>query len=101
MAAHFGLWGRIELLERSLPFYKNALLAKSRELAARQGYEGARWIKCAGLECRQMPSYVEPFLIWQTFGMMGSGRAAELHCCFPPILAMCIRLPSHANRDTP
>ena len=64
-AAHFGLWGRIELLERSLPFYKNALLPKSRELAASQGYEGARWIKCAGPECRQMPGYVEPFLIWQ------------------------------------
>ncbi|MHC4623837.1 MAG: glycoside hydrolase family 65 [Planctomycetota bacterium] len=63
-AAHFALWGRIHLLEKSLPFYCKTL-PNARARAQRQGYAGARWKKCMGPDAVQMPSYVEPFLIWQ------------------------------------
>jgi hypothetical protein len=63
-AAHFALWGRIHLLEKSLPFYRK-ILPNARARARRQGYAGARWEKCMGPGGVQMPSYVEPFLIWQ------------------------------------
>ena len=63
-AAHFALWDRIHLLERSLPFYQR-ILPIAQAKARRQGYAGARWIKCAGPNAIQMPCYVEPFLIWQ------------------------------------
>jgi len=64
-AAHFALWDRIALLEKSLPFYRKILLPIARAKAQRQGYSGARWIKCAGPAGVQMPCYVEPFLVWQ------------------------------------
>ena len=38
-AAHFALWGRLPLLERSLGYY-SAILPRARETAARQGYCG-------------------------------------------------------------
>jgi hypothetical protein len=63
-AIHFALWGRIHLLEKSLPFYQK-ILPNARARAKRQGYAGARWEKCMGPNAVQMPSYVEPFLIWQ------------------------------------
>src|SRR5690606_31876615 len=43
-AAHFPLWGRVELLERSLWWYKK-ILPKAREHASMQGYSGVRWPK--------------------------------------------------------
>ena len=63
-AAHFALWGRTELLERSLPFYKR-ILPKARAQAAAQGYAGARWPKCVGPAGDPAPTYLECFLIWQ------------------------------------
>ena len=63
-AAHFALWGRRELLERSLPFYQR-ILPKARATAAKQGYAGARWPKCVGPAGDPGPTYLECFLIWQ------------------------------------
>jgi len=63
--AHFALWNRISLLEKSLAFYREVLLPIARAKARRQGYAGARWLKCAGPAGVQMPCYVEPFLVWQ------------------------------------
>jgi hypothetical protein len=63
-AAHFPLWGRSELLERSLPFYQR-ILPKAEAQARRQGYEGARWPKCVGPSGDPAPTYLECFLIWQ------------------------------------
>ena len=63
-AAHFALWGRHELLERSLPFYEH-ILPKAQSEARRQGYEGARWPKCVGPSGDPAPTYLECFLIWQ------------------------------------
>jgi hypothetical protein len=63
-AAHFALWGRHDLLERSLPFYER-ILPKAQAQAREQGYEGARWPKCVGPEGDPAPTYLECFLIWQ------------------------------------
>jgi len=63
-AAHFALWGRHDLLERSLPFYER-ILPKAQAQAKKQGYEGARWPKCVGPEGDPAPTYLECFLIWQ------------------------------------
>jgi hypothetical protein len=63
-AAHFTLWGRHNLLERSLPFYLR-ILPKAQAQARSQGYGGARWPKCVGPSGDPAPSYLECFLIWQ------------------------------------
>ena len=63
-AAHFPLWGRSELLEKSLPFYQR-ILPKAVAMAKSQGYEGARWPKCVGPTGDPAPTYLESFLIWQ------------------------------------
>ena len=63
-AAHFVLWGRPELLENSLPWYR-AILPQARQKAALQGYEGARWPKMTSPDGHDSPSRVGVFLIWQ------------------------------------
>ena len=63
-AAHFALWGRTPLLERSLGWYA-AILPVAREKARRQGYQGARWPKMTSLSGRDSPSNVGELLIWQ------------------------------------
>lgn len=63
-SAHFALWGRPELLLRSLRWYHGALPA-ARGIAAEQGYRGARWPKQVGPDVREAPSSIGPFLVWQ------------------------------------
>jgi protein-glucosylgalactosylhydroxylysine glucosidase len=63
-AAHFPLWGRSRLLERSLPFYER-LLPAALARARGQGYVGARWPKSCGPSGDQAPSDIEACLIWQ------------------------------------
>ena len=63
-AAHFPLWGRTPLLERSLAWY-SSILPIAREKAGRQGYQGARWPKMTSLSGRDSPSNVGELLIWQ------------------------------------
>ena len=63
-AAHFALWNRLPLLERSLPYY-DAILPKAKATAARQGYTGARWPKMTSPTGDESPSSVGPFLVWQ------------------------------------
>jgi hypothetical protein len=63
-AAHFAVWGRPELLERSMPWYLGHLpTAKAR--AASHGVRGAWWPKMVGPEGRESPSTVNPFIMWQ------------------------------------
>jgi hypothetical protein len=62
--AHFALWGRPELLERSLGWYTTALPG-ARATARRQGCAGARWPKQVGRDGRESPSPIGPFLVWQ------------------------------------
>lgn len=63
-AAHFPLWGRGALLERSMGWYAS-VLPLARETARRQGYAGARWPKQVGPDGRESPSPIGPFLVWQ------------------------------------
>jgi len=61
---HFSLWGRIELLEKSLIWYKN-VASEAKQIAKRQGYDGIRWQKMTDNEGKEAPSSVGAFLIWQ------------------------------------
>jgi hypothetical protein len=61
---HFALWGRPELLEKSLSWY-DQILPMARATAQRQGYAGARWPKMVGPDGRESPSPIGVFLIWQ------------------------------------
>jgi hypothetical protein len=61
---HFELWGRYELLEKSLNWYKN-VFDKAKQIAKRQGYDGARWQKMTDNAGEESPSSVGAFLIWQ------------------------------------
>ncbi|TDE38229.1 hypothetical protein E1295_33730, partial [Nonomuraea mesophila] len=63
-AAHFPLWGRAGLLERSLGWYAS-ILPRARETARAQGLPGARWPKQVGPDGRESPSPIGPFLLWQ------------------------------------
>lgn len=63
-AAHFALWDRLPLLERSLPWYES-ILPSARATAQLQGYKGVRWPKMASPDGRESPSRVGVFLIWQ------------------------------------
>lgn len=62
--AHYALWDRWPLLNRSLDYYARTLPA-AQALARRQGYAGARWPKMVGPDGHQSPSSVSPFLLWQ------------------------------------
>ncbi|MGP4099479.1 hypothetical protein [Nonomuraea sp. KM90] len=63
-AAHFPMWGRGHLLERSLHWYHGALEA-AKATARRQGYRGARWPKQTDPSARESPSNIGVFLLWQ------------------------------------
>ena len=63
-AAHFALWNRLPLLEKSLDWY-NKILPSARELAKSQGYAGARFPKMVVPEGRDSPYPLGPLLIWQ------------------------------------
>jgi hypothetical protein len=63
-AAHFAMWSRGHLLERSLDWYHSALDA-ARATAQWQGYRGARWPKHTDPSARESPSNIGVFLVWQ------------------------------------
>ncbi len=62
--AHFALWNRLPLLEKSLGYYQR-ILPRAEATARRQGYAGARWPKMTSPGGVESPSPVGPFLIWQ------------------------------------
>ena len=61
---HFSLWGKNELLEKSLSWYKK-VAGEAKQIAQRQGYDGIRWQKMTDNEGEESPSSVGAFLIWQ------------------------------------
>src|ERR1044072_2081333 len=63
-AAHFPMWGRGRLLERSMRWYRGALEA-AKATARRQGSRGARWPKQPDPSARESPSNIGVFLLWQ------------------------------------
>jgi hypothetical protein len=62
--AHFALWNRLPLLERSLAYYQK-ILPRAQATAKKQGYAGARWPKMTSPSGAESPSPVGPFLVWQ------------------------------------
>jgi len=62
--AHFAVWGRPELLERSMPWYSQHL-EEAKARAKSMGVKGAWWPKMVGPEGRESPSTVNPFIMWQ------------------------------------
>lgn len=63
-AAHYALWDRWPLLNKSLHVYQDNLDASIKR-ANHQGYSGARWPKCTGPDGREWPDVTHAFLIWQ------------------------------------
>ena len=63
-AAHFALWGRWPLLERSLGYYWK-IMPKARELARSQGYRGLRWPKMTDPNGDDSPSGKGALILWQ------------------------------------
>ncbi|RYU78569.1 hypothetical protein EWM57_13655 [Hymenobacter persicinus] len=65
-SAHFALWGRPELLEKSLTWYARPdVRAVAAGIAKRQGYQGVRWQKMTDPWGQEGPSSVGAFLLWQ------------------------------------
>jgi len=62
--AQFALWGRTDLLERTLDWYNKAYPV-AKEIAQRQGFQGVRWMKMTDPSGIEAPSKVGSFLIWQ------------------------------------
>ena len=62
--AHFALWNRLPLLERSLDYYQK-ILPRAEGTAKKQGYAGARWPKMTSPSGAESPSPVGPFLVWE------------------------------------
>jgi hypothetical protein len=63
--AHFALWGRPELLERSLAWYSGTAYSVAKQIAKRQGFDGVRWMKMTDPWANEAPSDIGSFLIWQ------------------------------------
>ncbi len=62
--AQFALWGRSELLDRTLPWYKKSY-PNARKVAESQGFDGVRWMKMTDPSGLESPSFIGPFLVWQ------------------------------------
>ncbi|HEX2860498.1 MAG TPA: hypothetical protein VHN79_02615, partial [Lacunisphaera sp.] len=63
-AAHFHAWGRTDLLEKSLAWYKDVLLPAGMKDAQAQGFDGVRWPKMSGIDGRTGPGTINPYIIW-------------------------------------
>lgn len=62
---HWALWNQPELLRRQLAWYKDSAMPVAREIAARQGFPGVRWMKMTDPSALEAPSDVGSFLLWQ------------------------------------
>ncbi len=61
--AQFYQWNHTDLLEKSFNWYRQILPIALKE-AEREGFEGARWPKMAGIDGRTSPGGINPFIIW-------------------------------------
>ncbi len=61
--AHFALWGRMELLENSLAWFRKILPDAVQATKQERGLPGVRWSKMVGPEGRESPGG-NPFIIW-------------------------------------
>lgn len=63
-SAHYALWGRIDLLQKSVDWYFK-VADRARKIAQRQGFDGVRWQKMTNHAGEESPSTIGAFLIWQ------------------------------------
>ncbi len=64
-AVDFALWNRPEMVANMLDWYNTVALPISRDIAKRQGFKGARWMKMTDPEGGEAPSNTGSFLTWQ------------------------------------
>ena len=63
-AAHWALWGRPELLEKSLGNLTQ-LMPAGQAMARREHCKGVKWSKMTAPDGVECPSWVGPILVWQ------------------------------------
>jgi hypothetical protein len=63
-AAHWALWGRTEILEKSLSRLTE-LMPPGEAMARREGCKGVKWSKMTDPSGTESPSGVGPVLVWQ------------------------------------
>lgn len=64
-AVDFALWNRPAAVGKMLDWYNDVAYPVAREIAARQGFEGVRWMKMTDPQAGEAPSNTGSFLIWQ------------------------------------
>ncbi len=63
-AAHWALWGRPEILEKSLSRLTQ-LMPAGKAMAKREGCKGVKWSKMTDPGGNESPSGIGPVLVWQ------------------------------------
>jgi hypothetical protein len=63
-AAHWGLWGRPEILEKSLD-HLSQMMPPGRAMAKLEGCTGVKWSKMTDPSGGESPSGIGPALVWQ------------------------------------
>jgi hypothetical protein len=63
-SAHYALWNRWPMLERSLGVYRD-FLPSAQERARAQGFRGARWPKMTSPIGRESPGLQNALIVWQ------------------------------------
>lgn len=61
----FALWNHTNELEQILQWYTDTAYPVALEIAKRQGFKGARWMKMTDPQAGEAPSNTGSFLIWQ------------------------------------
>lgn len=64
-ALDFALWNRPEVVGKMLDWYVDTAYPVALDIAKRQGYKGARWMKMTDPKAGEAPSNTGSFLIWQ------------------------------------
>lgn len=64
-AVHFSLWNRANVIDNTLEWYDTTALPIAKEIAKRQGFDGARWMKMTDPWAGEAPSNTGSFLTWQ------------------------------------
>jgi len=63
-AAHWPLWGRADILEKSLNHLEQ-MMPPGRAMAKREGCKGVKWSKMTDPSGVESPSGIGPILVWQ------------------------------------
>ena len=64
-AVDFALWNQPEVIAQMLEWYNQVAYPVARQIAQRQGFKGARWMKMTDPWAGEAPSNTGSFLIWQ------------------------------------